>query len=136
MISDSEAQLEVEDEVQVPLDQQEVLHPMLDWSTAPERFRRAHEHQTDQVNRLKGELEPLEARHADDQRAIADLSAEVVFLKAGVDTESAVGAMFARSFNPESLSPAEVRRAYAEYLQNATAEAERFASVLARNGRL
>jgi hypothetical protein len=106
--------------------------PLLDWGTAPEQFRQAHQGTAAQLRaaeRPADELARERAKHADDHERIGDLRAELTFVKAGVDVDDPDGAYFARVYDGP-MDPDSVRTAYARHLTNARAAAERFAAHL------
>jgi hypothetical protein len=124
----------VEDEAQVPLDQQEVIHPNLDWSTAPERFREAHERANEMVDRLKRERDKVGARRAEDKQTIAALTAENVCLKVGLDVEgNEFDADFARTYRGPAYIES-VRDAYRRKQAAADAAINRRAAAFLNGG--
>jgi hypothetical protein len=80
----------------------------------------------------QGRVEAEKARAVDAVR-IGDLTAQVTFLRAGVDTDLPAGRRFFENYDG-ALDPDSVQAAYAAYLRDANAAAARFADHLHRNG--
>lgn len=74
----------------------------------------------------------VEAQRAADTERIGDLTAELTFVKAGVDVDGTAGRRFAESYDGP-LDRDAVQRAYAGYLSDALAAGRVFAEHITRN---
>jgi hypothetical protein len=102
---------------------------------APRQLREWGERMQAENVELRAELDKrraeLDKRSGDDE-LIGNLRAEVVFLRAGVDTTRPSAARFAENYDGP-LDPESVQRAYADHLADARAAAHDFAAHLTRS---
>jgi hypothetical protein len=106
-----------------------------DWRRAREALNREREQRqllASQLDHERDERRQVEAARAADAELVGDLTAQVTFLRAGVDIDQPAGRNFAAHYDG-ALSPDEVQAAYAAYLADARAAAHDFAAHLQRS---
>jgi hypothetical protein len=85
-----------------------------------------------QLDHERDERRQVEAARAADAELVGDLTAQVTFLRAGVDIDHPAGRNFATHYDGD-LDPDAVQSAYASYLADARAAANDFAAHLQRS---